>query len=52
MSVPTKIGVLEQKYSLLRDAVDFGMANFEPVFEEDNIKRRFQQLEVKTGTSP
>ena len=50
MSVPTKIGVLEQKYSLLRDAVNFGMANFEPVFEADNIRRRCQQLEVKTGT--
>ena len=52
MSVPTKIGVLEQKYSLLRDAVDFGMANFESVFEVDNIRRRFQQLGVKTGTFP
>ena len=50
MSVPTNIGVLELIPHLLRDAVDFGMANFEPVFEADNIRRRFQQLGVKTGT--
>ena len=50
MSVPTIIGDLEQKYSLLRGAVLIGTANFESVFEADNIRRRFQQLGVKTGT--
>ena len=52
MSVPTIIGDLELFHDLLRDAVNFGTANFEPVFEEDNVRRRCQQLEVKTGTSP
>ena len=50
--MPTKIGVLEQKYHLLRDAVKVGMANFKPVFEADNNRRRFQQLGVKTGNFP
>ena len=50
MSVPTNIGVLELFPHPLRDAVHIGIANFEPVFEADNIRRRCQQLEVKTGT--
>ena len=42
--------VLELIHESLRDAVNIGIANFEPVFEADNIRRRCQQLEVKTGT--
>ena len=52
MSVPTIIGDLELFHEPLRDAVLIGTTNFEPVFEADNIRRRCQQLEVKTGTPP
>ena len=57
MSVPTIRGgsganfdPLRDVVNLLRDVARFWTANFGLVFIADNVIRRYQQLEAKTGT--